>query len=529
VRSVYSIFPEVRQELIDLSGRRRRQSGEDVLYIVKRIDFVKAAGLNDRHPNSCGATTLDGAGEEPVILSKHRWSQSIFGSVVVTGYESGFGVVAQGCPLIVQVRDGLAQGTLRRDIRFLLVDPGAQGGKARYGSASAQRFPAFFIELRTKAFDVEKALHDRERVVDLFGIFFSRILEIAECMRRTAGARGATFDNTVVNSGTISKQHSLEARQHSFRMASIVLLGEVEKYISFVAVKPGITLMNLAEPFFDHRHFCGIRLDEPGVEHQLVHALDDEVENVGSFFEPARHGCTGDWNSHGTEYALLAIQRQVPIELSDASVCNESGRGKSFVNGLIRFGCRDDMSPTVGAGVFEFDMFEQLEDCTQNVKLIRWGLGAICSPLFSAFRASKQCGVRNFVLDGAFYEPLRDVPSTTAVKLFVRHQLQIGTFLFKFGLVAVIHGFAGAGQGLAWYLGGAFPKDHAVAAPNLFFQLRDPLFQFFDRVGDCAQLFDLSAQVLDDFVALGEVIRQVIRVRVFDWNVGVGHEAVPVF
>lgn len=518
MRSVSASFPTVRQELINLAGRRRRQPGEHVLHVVKRVDSMQAARLNDRHPHRCSAAALDGAGEKPVVLSEHCWPQPILGSVVVAGNEAGLGVVTKRIPLVVQIRNGFAEGTLRKNMRPLLVDPSAQCGKSRLGSAGAQCLSIYFVELGSKALNVEQTFHDRQCVVDLFRIFFSRIFKIAECLGRASSARGTIFDNTVVDGRAVSEQYALEAGQHSFRMASVVLFSKVEEYVSLIPVKPGVSLMNFAESFFDDRHFGSIGLDEPRLERQLMHALDNEAENVGAFPEPARHGCARDRHSHGAENSLLAVERQVPIELTDAGVCNETGRRESFVDRLIGFVCRDYISSAVCARVFELDMFEQLEDGSQNVELIRCRFGAVRLPLFATVRASKQRRVCNFVLDGALDEPLRNVSATTAMEVFVRHQLQVDTFFLQLGLVAVVHSLAGAGQRLAGYLCRTLSEDHAVAAAKLLFEFGDALFQLVNRFGDFAKFLDLSSEVFDHFVALGQIVWQVIGV------VFVGHD-----
>ena len=79
-----SCFPDIGQELIDLSGGGRRQSRQNVLNIFERINVVPSTCLDDAHPSGRRVAAFHRAGKKPVVFSKNCRAQGIFRVVVVS-------------------------------------------------------------------------------------------------------------------------------------------------------------------------------------------------------------------------------------------------------------------------------------------------------------------------------------------------------------------------------------------------------------------------------------------------------------
>jgi hypothetical protein len=278
--------------------------------------------------------------------------------------------------------------------------------------------------------------------------------------------------------------------------------------------------MGFAESVLDHRHGGGIRLHETGRQCQLAHALDDNTKQIRAFFEPATHGGAGDRHALCEIDALLSVERQMPVEFRYSNVSDQSRCWKSFVDRLIWFGCLDYLSVAIGAGIFVFNVLEQLEGGFDDVELLR-DFEAEHQAWIAATRASEFCRVCNLVFDGARNDAgFGNVPSAPAMLRLLGHDLQGCSFGVDIGLIAVVDSFTRTGERLGRHLGGALAEYLAVAPANLFFELHDALLQFVNDFGDGGEAFYFGAEVLNDSVAFRKIVGKTFGIIL---SIRVGH------
>lgn len=100
-----------------------RESGQNVLQIVKGIYLEALAGLDDAHDCGSSLSAFFGAGKEPVLSAKNHRLDAALTGVVAYVHEGMLEVNQESGPSIESVRDGFSKLSLRRFEVFDFIEP----------------------------------------------------------------------------------------------------------------------------------------------------------------------------------------------------------------------------------------------------------------------------------------------------------------------------------------------------------------------------------------------------------------------
>ena len=113
-----------------------RQQGFEIVLIGGKRQAVKKkpevqiglqpVGLGRFDQGKKGSTrlgSLRGTGKQPVLPAEDKWTNRIFGNVIVGLHEADFSIDDQSIPLIQRVLNRLAQQTLGRHQRMMGIQP----------------------------------------------------------------------------------------------------------------------------------------------------------------------------------------------------------------------------------------------------------------------------------------------------------------------------------------------------------------------------------------------------------------------
>ncbi len=99
----------IGKEVINLRSLGRRESGQNIFHIFKRIDAQALASFDNAHDRGGGITTFFGTGKEPIASAEHHWLNATFTSIIANFYKRVVQVDQKSSPAIERVRDGFSQ------------------------------------------------------------------------------------------------------------------------------------------------------------------------------------------------------------------------------------------------------------------------------------------------------------------------------------------------------------------------------------------------------------------------------------
>jgi hypothetical protein len=165
-------------------------------------------------------------------------------------------------------------------------------------------------------------------------------------------ARGRAVEQRVVLLQGVGLDVPGVAAQPGPRAIAGVGGGEVEhrvRVLGIAEVHPQVTRSGPLGARVEDRDRGVVRLDHPGLPHQLGHPVDERLQQVGRGGDPAPEGGRGEVHPVPGEDAVLAVQRQVIGELRYDDVGEQAGSGEPLVDRLGRErGGRDRWGRVVG-------------------------------------------------------------------------------------------------------------------------------------------------------------------------------------
>ena len=503
--------PAVGKEVVDLRSLRGWESGEHILHVVEGINVQSLASFDQAQDGCRSFSAFLGASEEPVSAAKHHRFHTAFATVIADFDEVVLKVNEKSSPAIESVGDCLAELCLREYRMFCFVEPLFKQVNFRFCEALANVEAFFRAQSCSDALNIEKALDYPHWKLSGDRIFFPGIFEVAMHMGPAIRGCGALFDDSVEFISAICLQNSFVPFENSLRVKRVLRVRVVvaDVWLAGIAtVNPNVRAVCLAEPLFDHRHCCRVRLNHATVQYASLHSLHNRIEQVTDTLKPSRHGRTINRDVQLLEDLFLPVERKMEPELVCSNFCQESRTSLSFFDWLIWFLRRHHLTAAFLAGVFEHDVLDVFEKRAQELNLV----GDLESDNLSCISAA---GTEQFIVRKAvfFFSRFHANDRSFASSAMVRFFDNIQTLLLRLQLTAGLHmdSFTAASKKSGVNLGGLLTEQSTIASAELFFQFSNSGKEFFD-----------------ESMAVSDIVRQIFRCRRIGFRRRSRHDFLPV-
>jgi len=242
---------------------------------------------------------------------------------------------------------------------FCLVEPDFKELNFGSGESLAKVFPRGFREWCRHAFDVEKAFEHTHWKFGSGGIDRPGVFEVAVHMRPAICRSRTVLDDFVEFVCSVGLQNPLEAVQDLLwvnRVLGVRVVVENVGILGVATIHPDEATVSFSETFPDYRKRGGIGLDRATEKDSILHSFYDRTQKIGYGREPATHGCSINWEAHGLESLLLAVEWEMHPKFVGCDVSKKTRSCGAFVDGLIRFLSNHNLSVALCAPVFQHDV-----------------------------------------------------------------------------------------------------------------------------------------------------------------------------
>lgn len=473
--------PAVGKEFVNLRSFRGREASKNILQVLEGINLEALACFDQAHDcRSCFSTFL-GAGEEPISAAEHHRLHAAFAAVVTDFDKVVIEVYEKRGPTVERICDGLAEFCLWKHRVFCFIQPGFEKFNFRFCEALANIDALFWSQSCSDALNVEEAFDDAHRECGSCRLVLPSVLEVAVYVR-PAICRGRTFlDDAVELVGAICLQNSFVSFENSLWVKRVLCVGIVVANVwlaGIAAVYPNVCSVRLSQSLFDHRHRCGIGLNDAAVQYPRFHSLHNLVERLSDALQPARHGRAVDWNFELFENLLLPVEREMEPEFVGGYLCQKSRTGLSFVDWLVGLMCGDHLSAALLACILKHDVLDVLEKRAHEFNLVR-NFKTDNLPGFATAWTEQFIACETVLFFSGFNGSGGGFATATVLGFFNNIQ----TLLFGFQLAGGLqmNCFSCTSEKRCIDLGRLLPEHDPVAATELFFQLGDSGEKFFDQ------------------------------------------------
>jgi len=495
----------------------RREPGQHILDVFKRIDAKTLASFDDTHDGGSGVTTFFRASKEPVAPAEHHGLDAAFTGVVADFNEGMVEVNQKSRPTIESIRDCFAKFCLWQYDKLRFIEAVFEESDFRLCQSLAQIFAFRFRERCRHSLNVKETFDHSHGKFCRYWIGFPSVFEIAMYMRPAICGSSTILNDVVELVGPVSLKDAGVAFKNFLRIdgaLGVRIIVEDVGMVSIATVDPNTSPVRFSKSLFDNWKSGGIRLKNTTVQDELAHSFDNRMKNVSDFFQPSTHGGPIYGNAQSFEHLLLAVKRQVQPEFVGGNFGKKPRTGQAFINWLVGLLSGDDLPGTVLAGVFKHDVLDIFEERKDEFNLVRDIKADYFSGLPTA-RARNFAGV-NTMFDFARCK-MRGWSGASATMFWIADYVQSIFLGIKFIGSLKVNGFSCAGQQSSIDFGRLLTKGCAVAAAKLFFEYGDAFLQRLNFV----------AQVGNELVAFRNVIRQIVGVGI-GWRFSFGHVLAPV-
>lgn len=473
-------FPAVWEELIDLGNWGGRQSCKHICEIFERIDFQSTAGLDDTHQDCGSLSAIGRAHEQPVCSSKDDRSEGIFAVIVMHFQETVIEELAQRCPAVQRVIDGIFECS-RSGAELLFIEPTFEVVHERLCHSLPDGDALIFWKSHSQILNFEDAFDDADRVVgEVFFCFFG-IFKVSVDVSQAIG-RGSTItlfvricENAIVDEGAVTKEEAFVVRQETGMVLTLAVFGEIVEIVrgEFVAaIERDFALDCFAGASADERHSCFVGLNHLALKDESLHAFVQDSQQIGFGLEPAAHGGARDWNTMAQENLLLAIQWQVVFEFGLCDINDEFGGRVASIDGLNRFIRRYDILLAGRAGVGVLHVSDAWVAGGNVAELVR-DFSTDLSATDQAVRTEEVGGIGYFVfLDNLVFSASGSISPAAGVSRR-RRLSQVFSFGCNSAAGLFVHFFSFALNVIDVYARRGRSVDVAIASAHLFFKFED--------------------------------------------------------
>ncbi len=473
----------------------RRKSGQDIFQILKRVDAEALASFDQAHERCGRAATFFGASEQPVFPTQNHGLDASLAAVVAYLHERMIKVDLKCRPAIESVRNCLAKLGFRQGDQMGFIEPLLEHEELRLSKSLPEVKALSAREWGCDPLDVEQAFDHSHGKLGSRRVFFPGVFKVAVNVCPAVCRSGAVLDDFVVLIGAVGLKNSFEAIEDFLGIAGVLgirVIVEDVGIIGIAAVDPNNSPVCFPKTFFNYGQSGGVGLSDATFENQFTHALNNRSNQGGSFFEPTAQRGTSEGNSEGCKNLFLAIEGLMEPEFIGCNFGKQTRTGQTFIDWLVGFISRSDLSAAAFAAVLKNDVLNVLEEHAHELKLVGDIEADDCARV-SAARAGDIFWIEVMLLFSCS-ERVRWCGASTAL-FRLRDEIELLLFRGEFVAGGGVNGFASACEQGGVYFGRLLAEGLAIAATELFFKLGDA-----------------SEELFDEIVAVGEIIGELTGV-----------------
>ena len=458
------------------------KSGQNIFQILKWIDAEALASFDQAHDSYGSVSAFFGAGEQPVFTTQNQRLDASLAAVVADFHERMLKVDLKCRPAIEGVRNCFAKLGFRQGDQLGFVEPVFEHEELRLSEPLSEVKALSTRERSCDPLDVEQAFDHSHGELGSGRVFFPGVFKVAVNVCPAVCGSGTVLDDFVVLICAVGLKNSFKAVEDFLWIVGVLgirVIVEDVWIIGIAAIDPNNAPVCFTETFFDDGQSGGVGLSDATFQNQLPHALNNRSKQGGSFFEPAAHRGAANGNTEGCKNLFLAIEGQVEPEFIGGNFSKETWASQPFIDWLVGFVSRSDLTAAVFAAVLKDDVLNILEEHAHELELVgdiepddcAWVPAARARNIFCIeMMLLSSCGERSCWC------------GTSAAFLWLRGKIEFLLFRGKLVAGGGVNGFASACEQGRIYFGRLLAESLAITATELFFKLGNAGEEFFDEI-----------------------------------------------